>query len=98
MSEEQTEVSVTTPAGGFSAKSKYMAEIVALVLSGGFVGGTIFLYKHDEQSQGLFKELILTNRQMVEAQREMNCLIALPQEKREAEYTSNYGLCKRLSR
>lgn len=35
---------------------------------------------------------------MVQAQREQNCLIALPQARREREFTSENSLCKRLSR
>lgn len=35
---------------------------------------------------------------MVQAQREQNCLIALPQDRREREFTSENSLCKRLSR
>ena len=44
------------------------------------------------------KEMTATNIRMVEAQREMNCLIALPQERREREFTASDSFCKRISR
>jgi len=43
--------------------------------------------------------LSLTRAQQegIAAQRELTCIISLPQERREAEFTSQFGFCKRIT-
>ena len=59
------------------------------------------LFEHKTDAQAGGKDLVMVVREMtaaqmkgVEAQREMNCLISLPQERREKEA----DFCKRISR
>lgn len=64
--------------------------VVALVAFGGWQMGTAMT--------AVLKDLSLAQREQVDTQREMNCLIALPQERRELEYMSPHSFCKRMAR
>ncbi|TAK45273.1 MAG: hypothetical protein EPO27_10675 [Betaproteobacteria bacterium] len=102
--DERSEASITTPAGAIAIKSKRAAEFIAsasMVLL--FLLAYVFwehkgdaLRGQDQLAQAI-KDLSQTNIKMVEAQREMNCLIAMPADRREAEYQSPYSICKRLA-
>ena len=102
--DERTEIAISTPAGGGSIKSKQIAEVIAVLSLAalGFLGYVLYEHKRDavrgaDQLTEAIKDLSKTNTAMVHAQREMNCLIAMPADKREAEYQSPYSLCKRLA-
>ena len=102
--DERTEIAINTPAGGGTIKTKQIAEVIAVLSLAalGFLGYVIYEHKRDavrgaDQLTEAIKDLATTNNRMVAAQREMNCLIAMPQEKREAEYQSSFSLCKRLA-
>jgi len=43
-------------------------------------------------------ELVQAQKENVQAQREMNCLISLPQEERRKEFLGENSFCKRISR
>lgn len=86
--------------------TKYIAELISLLLIAVTGVSTTLLYQHTMKSddglkemaatlKDVVKDLAATNRNMTEAQREMNCLIALPPDKREADYQT--GFCKRLA-
>lgn len=46
----------------------------------------------------MIEKLVETQKQNIEAQREMNCLISLPQEERRKEFIGENSFCKRMSR
>ena len=99
------ETSVTTPLGGFTYKGKRMAELISVCLLCLTFLLTYILWEHKNNTKDnstalslAIKELSLSQRAMVEAQREMTCVISMPQEKRENAYGSPYSLCKQLAR
>lgn len=96
--DEASEVEAKVGNTSVRAKSKYLAELITVLLAIGFAVLAYGFWMHLKQTDDAFKDIAATNKQMVEAQREMNCLIAMPPERREAEYQSPYSLCKRLAR
>lgn len=92
------EGSIQTPIGSMSFKGKRTAEFIAILsLCLLFLMGYV-LWEHKKDTKDLRVELLASVKELVAAQRETTCLLALPQEKREAEFTSTNGICKRLSR
>lgn len=91
------ELSVTTPLGSFSTKgSKRMGELIAaLALILGFLIAYA-LYEHKIESAAYGLKLSEAIKDLAQSQRELTCIISLPQERREQEYRSPMGLCKRL--
>lgn len=77
-------------------KTKYMAELISLMLILVVSVLTVLFYQHLRATDDLMKEMVQTNKEMVSAQREMNCLIATDPDKRADEYRSAWGLCKRM--
>lgn len=95
--EQPSEVGVTWGDKSIRAKSKYLAELITILLAIGFAVLAYGFWMHLKQTDDAFRDIASTNKQMVKAQREMNCLIAMPAEKREAEYSSPFSFCKRMS-
>ena len=101
MSEEAaTEGSITTPLGSLNLKGKKTAELISFICLALLFLMSYILWEHktdakDAQTQfvAAIKEMTIATRENVQAQREMNCLIALPQDRREGQTE----LCKRLS-
>ena len=58
----------------------------------------ILLKEVSNANRDAIQEMVRVQRANVEAQREMNCLISLPQDERRKEFTAANSLCKRLSR
>lgn len=107
MAEDSSEVALSGGPQGVTAsyKGKKMAEVISigLLLLCGVLAFAFWEHKTDtkESNQAMvfaIKEMTSATRSNVEAQREMNCLLALPQDKREAAYTSPYSLCKQMAR
>ena len=99
MSEETQEGSITTPLGSLSLKGKKTAELISILcLSLTFLlAYVLFEHKADAKDfqsdlKSVLKEMVQSQRDMVQAQREQNCLIALPQDRRDADF------CKRITR
>ena len=98
---EVSEVAAAWGDKSLKARSKYMAEWLALLSLLLLFGTLIVGYYHmmdtrdrdrifmetlkerDRDLKDIFKEANLTQRQMLAAQREQNCLIALPPDVRE---------------
>lgn len=99
-------VEVTSPWGRVRAHgidAIVVMTFIAVVISGTLTG--VFLWEHKNQAidgekalTAAIKELTRAARSGNSAQREMNCLISLPQEKREQEFNTPNGFCKRLTR
>lgn len=47
--------------------------------------------------QDATNSLTKAQQDSIAAQRELTCIISLPQDRREAEFTSPYGFCKRIT-
>ena len=106
MSEEtNTEAGIKTPLGEISFKGKRTAEFIAifslLLLA---VLATLY-WNHDKAAEtqagqfvGALKDLAATGKEQAQAQRLTACLISLPQEKREREFTAESSFCKQISR
>lgn len=96
MSEETgPSVEVKIPGGGVNLKNfKHLNDVatVAILILVSLIGYTLFAHASDTKDAG--KELVSALKEMTQAAREQNCLMAFPSEKREA----NAELCKRLSR
>lgn len=96
---------ISTPIGKVVWRGKRIAEFIAVLCLFLLFLLAYIIWEHKQDMQILktdltsaIKDLSETNKEMVQAQREMNCLIALPQDKRETEYQSPYGFCKRITR
>jgi len=101
MTEERDEASITTPAGSVSVKGKHSALYLSAI--GLFVSALVayVLWEHKsdaKESNKLLRDAIdaMTDAQKegVAAQREMNCLIIVPQELREKQA----DICRRIVR
>jgi hypothetical protein len=97
MAEENSEVALSGGPSGVTAsyKGKKMAEVISvgLLLLCGVLAYAFWQHKDDTKETSnqivtAIKEMSLATRANVEAQREMNCLLSLPPDKREAAYTS----------
>ncbi len=108
MSEEDNTSELTAEVGPgglkFGGKSKQMAELVAIVSAVGTILVAYMLWTHDASSKDRDKaysdaiaKLAAAQERTVAATREMTCIISLPQDKREQEFASPFGLCKRVS-
>ena len=94
----QEEIAAKLPFGSFSIKGADIIGIGTFLLVG---VGAWALYDHKEQTRdtaqnftSAVKEMTHAQKQMVAAQREQNCLLIYPLEKREAAYEA----CKRIAR
>ena len=105
MSEEMSEGGITTPVGSVNFKGKNVAEFIAILcLALLFLMGYV-IWEHKEDSKktqdafiGGLKDMAMVQRDGNSIAREQLCLLAMPQEKREREFTSESSFCKRLSR
>lgn len=106
MSEEtESGGEIKTPVGSVSFRGKRTAEFIAILsLCLLFLlGYVLWEHKADARDTGVslrdaIKAMAEAQREGTVAQREMNCLISLPQDKREAEFYSPNSLCKRMAR
>ena len=81
--------------------SDLLTSVIGMIVCSGLVLLGYVLYEHKTDAKGrdgemitVVKEMTSIAREGVQAQREMNCLIALPQEFREKQTE----FCKRMSR
>jgi hypothetical protein len=95
--------SVTTPIGSFSSRGKKSAELIAALSLAALLVIGYALWRHEEETvrarESRSKQIELLTaaiNNMASAQREMTCMISLSQDKRELEYQSPVGRCKRI--
>lgn len=88
-----------------NTKGYHLGNILQLLLCAAVVLGCFMIFEHRTETKdtfllvsGAIKDLAKAQESHTLAQREMTCIISLPQAQREAEFTSPNGLCKRLSR
>lgn len=99
-----TEVSVETPVGKLATKNVKAIEVLSL---GGVAAASLMiymLYQHMSEAKeasaavaGAISKLADSQVKAVHAQRELTCIISLPQDKREQEFNSPFGFCKRVT-
>lgn len=89
----------------FRGKDVQLRDVILLLILGATALTAYAFWEHktdrreaDTMLAAAIRELSVAQRAQTSAQREMNCLISLPQDKREAEFNSSNGLCKRISR
>ena len=94
---------ITTPLGKIISKGKRNAELVALLSLLALSLISWVLWQHHEESSRSRAEnnanmnmLAAAIKDFASAQREMACIIALPQDRREEEYRSPLSFCRRL--
>ncbi len=99
------EAGISTPLGSVSFKGKRMAEFIAILSLCLLFLLAYVLWEHKAEARtdaanlaGVLKEMTVAQHSMVQAQREQNCLLSLPPEKREREYFSSNSFCKQISR
>jgi hypothetical protein len=93
---QQEEAEITAP-GGFKIRARgYDLLVTASVVVVGLVA--YMLYEHKSETATSTALLTGAIRELSAAQREMTCVISLPQERRELEFNSPNSLCKRISR
>ena len=109
MSEDNGNTEFTASVGptgaSVSGKGRKVSEIIAILSTIGVVLMAYMLHVHGVQSEKTdtaiaisIKELAKAQQDLVSAQREQTCILVLPQDKREQEFHSQFGLCKRLTR
>ena len=92
---DENSVSIETNVGRirlYGANIVAGATLVSVIVIG------VFVYEHRVDAKLGTGELTAAIREMTASQREMNCLISMPQDKREAAYMAENSLCKRLAR
>lgn len=94
-------VEAETPVGKIRVRGTDLVAILTLI---GVFASVFLMWDHRAVSSegekalaSAINELSKATRAGNRAQREMNCLISLPQDRREAEFNSPNGLCKRLT-
>ena len=95
MADEQQSIEATNPVLGSLKVSSSNLNTLFTIL--GFILTALIawvLYNHTNDSKAASKELAGVMKEMTVAAREQNCLISLPQDRRE----QNAELCKRISR
>lgn len=106
---QQSEVSATTPLGGFSIKSKQMAEIIAILSLIALCILAYAFFKHDSGTSAFAQQIVnhmdRTDVNNNEAQRKVAealvlnaCLVAQPQDLRALEFSSPNSFCNRMSK
>lgn len=102
---DNTEASITTPAGSFAFKGKRAAEFIAfLSLALLFVlAYVLWEHKTDTRETGVvlrdaIKEMTEAQRESTSVQREWMCLSTLTPDRREREYLSSNSVCKQIAR
>lgn len=105
MSDDTQEAGITSPIGSVSFKGKKTAEFIAVICLCLLFLLAYVLYEHklDAKAENMnltsvIKELAVAQREGNQILREQVCLLSLSQEKREREFASENGLCKRLAR
>jgi hypothetical protein len=85
--------------------SDILVSIVGMIVAAGLSLIIYTLFDHNKQTheftesmQVTFKEMVQEQKEVTTALRENTCLLSIPQEKREQEFQSPNGICKRLSR
>lgn len=98
-SDEGTGVELTGP-GGTSAKfyGKRTSDLISIMTMVLVMLLCWVVWQHLEDSKRVMTALVESSKDGVQAQREMTCVISLPQDKREQEFMSPHSLCKRLTR
>jgi len=94
----QEEIAAKLPFGSFHVKGVDIVGIGTFVVVG-IIAYALWNHKDEARDIGAnfsaaVKEMTAAQVQMVQAQREQNCLLIYPQDKREAAYET----CKRVSR
>jgi hypothetical protein len=100
--EENGGVEITTPWGGM--KGKRTAEVITIILAIAVAVLAYAFHVHGQTSDANEKKLVDVLERMTAAQdkntralREQTCIFAQPAEKREREFMSPDGLCKRMA-
>ena len=95
------EVQITTPIGSLSSKGKRTAEFIAILSLCLLFLLAYVLWEHKTDAKAIgidlrdaIKEMTTAQHENTAAQRELNCLIAIPQEQREKQAE----FCKRIAR
>lgn len=89
---------ISTPIGSVKVGGKRMAEIIAVLCLSLLLVHTYVLYTHTNDSRAGEEKLSAAIREMASAQREMACIISLPQERREREYATQNGFCRTMAK
>ena len=103
MSEETSQQELEIGAGDKKFKlrgSDLLTSVIGMIVCSGLVLLGYVLYEHKTDAKATSGEFVLTIKEMtniskegIKVQRELNCLIALPQELRE----KNVEFCKRMA-
>ena len=97
--ENGNEQVIEVEAGGVKARAKNY-RIIDIVWIGIALCGALGLYivsQHDQQTRENGTALASAIREFAAAQREMACIISLPQEERERQYVLPGSFCKRMA-
>lgn len=96
MSEIHQEAEIATP-GGFKFRAQgtnlMMAIVVALAALAAYM-----MYEHRMEAHASGAQIVNALRELATSQREQTCIMSMPAEKREQEFMSPNGFCRRITR
>lgn len=98
MAGEETTIEAQVGDAGIKVRSARMSDIIALGCICVTVFGAVVLYQHHALTESAMGQLQAVLKELAAAQREMTCIMSLPQEKREQQYLSQDSFCKRMAR
>jgi hypothetical protein len=104
--EDKVDVSVTKSGVDFKGSTTQMLIIMVILVPVSALGVVLhFLQQHElntasrtAEGHKVATEFVGAVKDMASAQREMTCIMALPPEKREADYNRDSSFCKRMAK
>jgi len=93
--QQQEEVEATAP-GGFKVRVRGY-DIIVVIATVIMTMVAYMVYEHKIEAHASSSNIANAMRDLASAQREMACIISLPQERREQEFISPNGFCKRIT-
>jgi hypothetical protein len=97
--EQEETLEVKAPGGwGATVKSPSLNLVFTILAFISALWGVWLMMEQRAESKAREDKLAAAITDFAQAQREMNCLIAMPQDKRELEYIQQNSFCKQMAR
>jgi len=96
--EGNSELSADTALGKFKVTSPNMNMLFTVLTFVAALWAVWLVMEQRAEAKAREDKLASAITEMAMAQREMNCLTAMPQDKREREYNSQNSFCKQMAR
>jgi hypothetical protein len=105
MAEDTQDIEISNPVlGRLAAKGIRVSDMIGLITLCLVIGLSLFAFyaydiakSHSGDAVESSKQISVSIKQSAAAQRLMTCIISLPQERREQEFTQPNSFCQRMS-